>query len=243
MTKEGINVKLNKKVQSAENKGDYVQVTYANSKGEIHTIDTDYVLVATGRKPYTQGLGLENTVIQTDTSGRIITNAQLQTTEPAIYAIGDVVSGPMLAHKAEEEGVFVAEIINGQKPHMNYDLIPSVVYTWPEVASVGKTEQELIKANIKFKKSKVPISFLGRARAAAEKDGFVKVLSDPKYGELLGVHLIAPRAADLISTAVVGMEYEVTDIDMTNISYPHPSYAEAMKEAFLSVSGKGTISL
>ncbi len=243
MSKEGVAIKLNHKVKSAVNKGDYVEVTYLDAKNQSHTIEAEYVLVATGRKPFTKNLGLENTKVKTDNVGRILTNIDLQTNEPSIYAIGDVIGGAMLAHKAEEEGVYVAERINGQKPHINYNRIPSVVYTWPEVASVGKTEQQLIEENIEYVKSNVPIGFLGRARAAEEKHGMVKVLCEPKYGEVLGVHMIIPRAADLISTAVVAMEYEVTAEDMSMISYPHPSYSEAVKEAFLKASGKGNINL
>lgn len=243
MSKEGVTIKLNQKVQSAINKGNIAEVTYSDSKDELHTIEADYVLVATGRKSFTKNLGLENTKVKIDNTGKILTNENLQTDDPNIYAIGDVIGGAMLAHKAEEEGVFVVERINGQKPHLNYNLIPSVVYTWPEVASVGKTEQQLINENIEYIKSTVPVGFLGRARAAEEKHGMVKVLCEPKYGEVLGVHMIIPRAADLISAAVVAMEYEVTAEDMSMISYPHPSYSEAVKEAFLKASGKGTINL
>jgi len=243
MTKEGVKIKLNQKVQSAENKGNFTKVMYADAKNITQILEAEYVLVATGRKPFTKKLGLENTKVKTNSNGEIITNALLQTNEPSIYAIGDVIGGAMLAHKAEDEAVFVIEIINSQKPHINYNLIPSVVYTWPEIASVGKTEQQLIEQKVEYIKESVPIGFLGRARAAEEKHGMVKVLCEPNYGEVLGVHMIIPRAADLISSVVVAMEYEVTAEDMAMISYPHPSYSEAIKEAFLGASGKGTISL
>ncbi len=159
----------------------------------------------------TEGLGLENTRISRDEKGRISVNKNLQTSEENIYAIGDVIDGPMLAHKAEEEGTFVVETINGQKPHINYNLIPGVVYTWPEVASVGYTEEQLKRENKTYRIGKFPFLASGRARAAMEPDGFVKVISEPKYGEILGVHIIGPRAADLIAQAVIGMHYETTD--------------------------------
>lgn len=234
---------LSQKVQTAVNNGDSVTVKYSNEKEEILEITADYCLVAVGRKPYTEGLGLENTKIELDKQGRIITNENLRTAEENIYAIGDVITGAMLAHKAEDEGVFVAETINGQKPHINYRLIPSVVYTWPEVASVGYTEEELKAKNVEYKTGKFPFSASARARAAMEKEGFAKVLSDPKYGEILGMHIIGPRAADLIAQGVIGMEYEVTNEDMYRISYAHPTYSEALKEAYLISSGQGSINI
>lgn len=234
---------LNQKVQSAKNNGDSVTVKYNNESGETLEITADYCLVAVGRKPFTDGLGLENTSIKLDSRGRIETNEKLQTAVKNIYAIGDVIAGAMLAHKAEEEGVFVAETINGQKPHINYHLIPGVVYTWPEVASVGSTEEELKAKNIEYQVGKFPFSASARARAAMEKEGFVKVLTAPKYGELLGLHIIGPRAADLVAQGVIGMEYEVTDEDMFRISYAHPTYSEALKEAYLISSGQGAINI
>lgn len=167
----------------------------------------------------------------------------MQTAEANIYAIGDVIAGPMLAHKAEDEGTFVAETINGQKPHINYKLIPSVVYTWPEVASVGFTEDELKAKGMAYHVGKFPFSASARARAAMEKEGFTKVLTDPKYGEVLGLHIIGPRAADLIAQDVIAMEYEVTDEDMFRISYAHPTYSESLKEAYLISSGQGSINI
>jgi len=242
-TRQGIDILLSHKVQSVSNNGKSTTVKFLDSNDQQQQITTDYTLVAVGRKPYTEGLGLENTSISLDDRGRIITNEKLQTGESNIYAIGDVIAGPMLAHKAEEEGVFVAETINGQKPHINYKLIPGVVYTWPEVASVGYTEEELKKQNIEYRVGKFPFSASARARAAMEKDGFAKVLSEPKYGEILGIHIIGPRAADLVAQGVIGMEYEVTDEDMFRISYAHPTYSEALKEAYLIASGQGAINI
>lgn len=243
LIKEGIDIQLNKSVYNVENKDKQAIVYYKDENQAEHKLEAEYVLMAVGRKPYTEGLGLENTTIQLDEKGRIITNEKLQTTVPSIYAIGDVVAGPMLAHKAEEEGVFVAEIINGQEPHINYNRIPGVVYTWPEVASVGYTEEELKAKGIEYRKGKFPFSASARARASMEKEGFAKVLSEPKYGEVLGVHIIGPRAADLIAQAVVALEYEVTDKDMFNISYAHPTYSEVLKEAYMIASGQPAINI
>jgi dihydrolipoamide dehydrogenase len=242
-TKKNIKVILNSRVQSVQNQGDRVKLNYLDVAGQEYDLEADYCLVAAGRKPYTDSLGIENTDVIVDEKGRVLTNDLLQTNVPNIYAIGDVVKGPMLAHKAEEEGVFVAEIIKGQKPHINYKLIPGVVYTWPEIASVGHTEEELKRGNVSYRVGKFPFSASGRARAAMESEGFVKVLSDTKYGEVLGVHILGPRAADLIGTAVTGMHYETTDEDMFRISYAHPTYSEALKEAFLQASGQGSLNI
>ncbi|MXN90499.1 dihydrolipoyl dehydrogenase [Flavobacterium sp. Sd200] len=241
--KNGIKVLLNHKVQGTVNNGDTAAVTFLDTNNTLQEITTDYCLVAVGRKPYTEGLGLENTSVKLDDRERISVNEKLQTANPNIYAIGDVIAGPMLAHKAEEEGVFVAETINGQKPHINYNLIPGVVYTWPEIASVGFTEEELKKQGKDYRVGKFPFLASARARAAMEKDGFAKVLTDPKYGEILGIHIIGPRAADLIAQGIIGMEYEVTDEDMFRISYAHPTYSEALKEAYLISSGQGAINI
>lgn len=243
LSKKGISVLLKQKVQSATNNGESVTTKFLDEAGQEKEITTEYCLVAVGRKPYTAGLGLENTKIVVDDKGRITTNDRLKTAEDNIYAIGDVIAGPMLAHKAEEEGVFVAETINGQKPHMNYRLIPSVVYTWPEVASVGFTEEELKAQGTEYRTGKFPFSASGRARAAMESEGFAKIISSPKYGEILGMHIIGPRAADLIAQGVIGMEYEVTDEDMFRISYAHPTYSEALKEAYLIASGQGALNI
>lgn len=232
LIKEGIEVLLGQRVKEVNNEGDRTVVIYQNQKGENIRSVSSYVLVAVGRKAYTEGLGLENTNVQVDENGRIEVDENLATQESNIYAIGDVIRGPMLAHKAEEEGVFVVERIDGQKPHINYNAIPKVVYTWPEVASVGQTEEELKRRNISYNTGKFPFSASSRARAAGEKDGFVKVLSEPVYGEIFGIHIMGPRAADMIAQAVVAMEYEVTAKDMFSISYAHPTYSEALKDAF-----------
>ncbi|MDO1449706.1 dihydrolipoyl dehydrogenase [Rhodocytophaga aerolata] len=243
LAKTGVTILLTHKVQSVVNNGNHVVVNYLDTTDTPYETRADYCLVAVGRNPYTKGLGLENTQIELDEKGRIKTDKQLRTAEENIYAIGDVINGPMLAHKAEEDAVFVAETINGQKPHLNYLLVPNVVYTWPEVASVGYTEEELKKDNIAYRVGKFPFQASGRARAAMDTEGFVKVLSEPKYGELLGVHIIGPRAADLIAQPVTGMHYEITDEDMFRMSYAHPTYAEAIKEACLIASGQGSINI
>jgi len=242
LKKLGIEVITNAQVESAKSSNGAVTIDYS-LKGEKETIESNKVLVATGRTPFTQGLQLHKAGVNTDPKGFISVNDDLQTSQSNIWAIGDVIGGAMLAHKAEEEGVAVAERINGQKPHINYNLIPNVVYTWPEVASVGFTEEQLKKQGIQYRVGKFPVSASGRARAASENEGLVKVLSEPKYGEVMGVHIIGPRAADLIAQAVVAMEYEVTDEDMTLISYAHPTYSEMLKEAYLAASHKGTINI
>ncbi|MDT0644823.1 dihydrolipoyl dehydrogenase [Zunongwangia sp. F363] len=243
LKKKGINIHLDARVSGVSDAGQEVTVTWADRQGRIHETGAEKVLVAVGRKPYTQGLGLEKLKIVTDERGFITVNKRLQTSVPNIFAIGDVIGGQMLAHKAEEEGIFVAEVIDGQKPHINYRNIPGVVYTWPEVASVGFTEEEIKKKEIPYRKGKFPFSALGRARAAAEEDGFVKVLADTVHGEVLGVHILGARAADLIAQAVVAMEYEVRDIDMATISWAHPTFSEALKEAYLASSGRGNINI
>jgi dihydrolipoamide dehydrogenase len=226
-------------VTGVENKGKEVVVKAKNSKGEEVEIKGDYCLVCIGRRPYTDGLNLVAAGLVADERGRIaIDEHTLQTSVPGIYAIGDVVRGAMLAHKAEEEGVFVAEVIAGQKPHINYNLIPGVVYTWPEVASVGKTEQELKAANISYKEGSFPFKALGRAVASMDVDGLVKVLADEKTDEILGVHIIGARAADMIAEAVVAMEFRASAEDVARMSHAHPTYTEAMKEACLAATSK-----
>jgi dihydrolipoamide dehydrogenase len=195
----------------------------------------DYCLVAVGRKPYTDNLGLENIGITLD-RGKIPVNENLETTVSGVYALGDVIRGAMLAHKAEEEGIFVAEIIANQKPHINYNLIPGVVYTWPEVAAVGATEEELKQKNIAFKKGSFPFRASGRARAANDLDGFIKVLADETTDEILGVHMIGARAADLVAEAVVAMEFRASAEDIARISHAHPTYTEVFKEACLAAT-------
>lgn len=236
LRKQGFEFNFNHKVKSAKTKGKEVIVTAENEKGELVEFKGDYCLVSVGRRPYTDGLGLENAGLKTDERGRIETDAHLETATKGIYAIGDVVKGAMLAHKAEEEGVFVAETIAGQKPHINYNLIPGVVYTWPEVAGVGATEEELKKNGVKYKTGSFPMRALGRARASMDIDGFVKVLADATTDEILGVHMIGPRVADLIAEAVVAMEYRASAEDVSRMSHAHPTYTEAMKEACLAAT-------
>lgn len=204
---------------------------------ETFDIKADYCLIAIGRRAYTDNLGLENIGITTDEKGRIPVNSQLETTVSGIYAIGDVVQGIMLAHKAEEEGVFVAESIVGQKPHINYNLIPSVVYTWPEVSAVGKTEEELKEAGVPYKAGKFPFKALGRARASMDTEGMVKVLAHAETDEILGVHMVGPRTADLIAEAVALMEFRASAEDAARMSHAHPTFAEAFKEAALAATG------
>ena len=236
LKKEGFKFLFNHAVQKVNAVEGGVQLDVKNKKEEIISIEGDYCLVAVGRKAYTDKLGLENIGIETDKAGRIVTDNNLMTSESNVYAIGDVVKGAMLAHKAEEEGVFVAEHIANQKPHIDYNLVPGVVYTWPEVASVGKTEQELKESNVDFKIGQFPIRALGRARASMDIQGLIKIISDSNNDEVLGVHMIAPRAADLIMEAVVAMEYRASAEDIARICHPHPTYSEAVKEAALSAT-------
>ena len=200
------------------------------------TLTADYCLIAIGRRPYTQGLGLENVGISLDEKGRIPVNDHLQTAVDGIYAIGDVIKGAMLAHKAEEEGVMVAEFLAGQKPHIDYNLIPGVVYTWPEVSAVGKTEETLKAEGVPYKVGKFPFKALGRARASMDVDGMVKVIAHKDTDELLGVHMVGPRVADVIMEAVALMEFRASAEDMARICHPHPTYTEAVKEAALAAT-------
>jgi dihydrolipoamide dehydrogenase len=236
LRKLGFEFFLSHKVTGAQVQGEQVTVTAENPKGETVSFNADYCLLATGRRAYTEGLGLENLGLVPNKRGQIETDAHLQTAVPGVYAIGDVVAGAMLAHKAEEEGVFVAEQLAGQKPHLNYLLIPGVVYTWPEVAAVGHTEEELKAAGRAYKSGSFPFKALGRARASMDLDGLIKVLADANTDELLGVHMIGPRVADLIMEAVVAMEYRASAEDIARISHAHPTYSEAMKEACLAAT-------
>ncbi|MBK8041762.1 MAG: dihydrolipoyl dehydrogenase [Haliscomenobacter sp.] len=208
---------------------------------EIQAIEADYCLVAIGRRPYTDNLGLENAGVQIDEKGRVMVDEHLQTNVPGIYAIGDVIRGAMLAHKAEEEGVFVAETIAGQHPHIHYNLIPGVVYTWPEVAGVGQTEEQLKADGIPYKSGKFPFKALGRARASMDTDGMVKVLAHKETDEILGVHMVGPRAADLIAEAVTLMEFRASAEDAARMSHAHPTFTEAIKEAALAATGNRAI--
>ena len=226
------------KVESVVSKGKEVNVTADNGKGEKVELKGDYVLMSVGRKPYTEGLNLEKAGVKLDARGRVEVDKHLKTSADNIYAIGDVVVGAMLAHKAEEEGVFVAEQLAGQKPHIDYNLIPGVVYTWPEVAAVGQTEEQLKEKGIKYKVGSFPFKASGRARASMDTDGFVKVLADETTDEILGVHMIGPRTADMIAEAVVAMEYKASAEDISRMSHAHPTFTESLKEAALDATGK-----
>ncbi|MDC0007422.1 dihydrolipoyl dehydrogenase [Winogradskyella sp.] len=227
---------MSHKVQSVERVGDEVIVKAENKKGEVVEFKGDYCLISVGRRPYTDGLNAKAAGVNINDRGQVEVNAHLQTTTSNIYAIGDVIKGAMLAHKAEEEGVFVAETIAGQKPHIDYNLIPGVVYTWPEVAAVGKTEEELKEAGIAYKAGQFPFRALGRARASGDIDGFVKILADKTTDEVLGVHMIGARCADLIAEAVTAMEFRASAEDISRMSHAHPTFAEAIKEAALAAT-------
>lgn len=236
MKKQGVKFYLSHQVSAVERKGDEVTVTATNKKGEEVSLSGDYCLVSVGRKPYTDGLQAENAGVKINERGQVEVNDHLQTNIPNIYAIGDVVRGAMLAHKAEEEGVLVAEFMAGQKPHIDYNLIPGVVYTWPEVASVGKTEEQLKEAGVSYKSGQFPMRALGRSRASGDIDGFVKILSDATTDEVLGVHMVGARVADLIMEGVTAMEFRASAEDMARMSHAHPTYAEAVKEAALAAT-------
>lgn len=236
LKKAGMKFYTSHKVQKVERNGENVIVEALNTKDEVITLEGDYSLVSVGRRPYTDGLNAEKAGVKLTERGQIEVNDQLQTSTPNIYAIGDVVRGAMLAHKAEEEGVMVAEILAGQKPHIDYNLIPGVVYTWPEVAAVGKTEEQLKAENKAYKVGQFPFRALGRARASSDIDGFVKILADKDTDEILGFHMIGARAADLIAEAVVAMEYRASAEDIARMSHAHPTFAEAIKEAALAAT-------
>ena len=236
MKKQKIKFYLAHQVNKVERNGDSVTVTAKDKKGEEVTFEGDYCLVSVGRKPYTEGLNAEAAGVKLTEGGQIEVNEHLQTSASNIYAIGDVVRGAMLAHKAEEEGVMVAEILGGQEPHIDYNLIPNVIYTWPEVAAVGKTEEELKSAGVNYKSGQFPMRALGRSRASGDTDGFIKILADAQTDEVLGVHMIGARVADLIAEAVVAMEFRASAEDIARISHSHPTYAEAVKEAALAAS-------
>ncbi|MFV9551269.1 dihydrolipoyl dehydrogenase [Algibacter sp. PT7-4] len=236
LKKAKFKMQVSHKVKSVERVGDEVIVKADNKKGEEVEFKGDYCLVSVGRKPYTDGLNTEAAGVKLDERGRVEVNEHLQTSASNIYAIGDVVKGAMLAHKAEEEGVFVAETLAGQKPHIDYNLIPGVVYTWPEVAAVGKSEEQLKEAGIDYKVGSFPMRALGRSRASMDLDGFVKILADKTTDEILGVHMIGARAADMIAEAVVAMEYRASAEDISRMSHAHPTFTEAIKEAALAAT-------
>jgi dihydrolipoamide dehydrogenase len=240
--KLGFQFHMQHKVSSATTKGKTVTVTAESLKdGKTIELKGDYVLVSTGRRPYTDGLQLEKAGIAADERGRIPVDENCRTSEAHIFAIGDVVRGAMLAHKAEEEGTFVAELIAGQRPHINHLLIPNVVYTWPEVASVGYTEEQLKAAKREYKSGSFPFKASGRARASMDTDGLIKVLADKETDEILGVHMIGPRAADLIAEAVVAMEFRASAEDISRISHAHPTFTEAFREAALAATDNRAI--
>ncbi len=236
LKKQKVKFNLSHKVKSVERKGNEVIVKADDKKGQEVTFTGDYCLVSVGRRPYTDGLNAKAAGVKLDDRGRVEVNDHLQTNVSNIYAIGDVVRGAMLAHKAEEEGTMVAELIAGQKPHINYNLIPGVVYTWPEVAAVGKTEEELKEAGVAYKVGQFPMRALGRARASMDIDGFVKILADKATDEVLGVHMIGARCADLITEGVTAMEFRASAEDIARMSHAHPTYAEAVKEAALAAT-------
>ncbi|MCF6280416.1 MAG: dihydrolipoyl dehydrogenase [Flavobacteriaceae bacterium] len=238
LKKQGIKFFTGHKVTSVTTKGNEVTVIADNKKGVPVEFKGDYCLVSVGRKPYTDKLGLENVGVKVTERGQIETNEHLQTNISNIYAIGDVVEGAMLAHKASEEGECVAEIIAGQKPHIDYNLIPGVVYTWPEVAAVGKTEEQLKEEGVNYKVGSFPMRALGRARASMDLEGQVKVLAHAETDEILGMHIIGARAADMIAEAVIAMEFRASSEDIARSSHAHPTFTEAIKEACMAVDGR-----
>ncbi len=236
LKKQGMKFYTSHKVKEVTRKDKAVIIKADDAKGNEVAFEGDYALVAVGRKPYTEGLNADKAGVKLTDRGQIEVNDHLQTTAKNIYAIGDVIRGAMLAHKAEEEGVLVAEQIAGEKPHIDYNLIPGVVYTWPEVAAVGQTEEQLKEKGIAFKSGSFPFKALGRARAGGDTDGFVKILADAKTDEVLGIHMIGARCADLIAEAVIAMEYRASAEDISRMSHAHPTFAEAMKEAALAAT-------
>jgi dihydrolipoamide dehydrogenase len=236
LKKQGMKFYVSHKVKSVERNGDAVVVQAENAKGETITLEGDYSLVSVGRRPYTDGLNADKAGVKISDRGQVEVNDHLQTNVSNIYAIGDVVRGAMLAHKAEEEGTMVAEILAGQKPHIDYNLIPGVVYTWPEVAAVGQTEEQVKASGTEYKVGSFPFKALGRARASGDLDGFVKIIADAKTDEVLGVHMIGARTADLIAEAVTAMEFKASAEDISRMSHAHPTFAEAVKEAALAAT-------
>ena len=236
LTKQGFEFKLNSKVTSVTNKGNQVEVTFENRQNsKKESLLADKVLVAVGRKPYTEGLSLNKLGVKKDQQGRLEVNEKLQTSVKNIYAIGDVIKGPMLAHKAEEEGIAVAEIIAGQAGHVNYDVIPGVIYTSPEVAVIGKTEEQLKAENINYKVGKFPFLANSRAKVNNETDGFVKILADSKTDRVLGVHMIGPHTGDMIAEMALAMEFGASSEDIARTCHAHPTHTEAVKEAALAI--------
>ena len=242
LKRDGVEFLLGHGVTEVKSNGKKVTVKAKDKASDkIVTLEGDYCLMAVGRRPYTEGLLLDKAGVKMDDRGRVDVNSHLQTNIPHIYAIGDVVKGAMLAHKAEEEGVLVAEYMAGQKPHIDYNLIPGVVYTWPEVAAVGKTEEQLKAEGVEYKSGSFKTTASGRARASNESDGFVKVLADKKTDEILGVHMIGPRCADMIGEAVLAMEFRASAEDVGRTCHAHPTYSESFKEACLAATDKRSL--
>jgi dihydrolipoamide dehydrogenase len=239
LAKQGMTFKLSSKVTGAQKTDKGVTLTVEPAKGgDAETIEADYVLLSIGRRPHTEGLGLDAAGVELDERGRVKTDKHFRTNVEGIYAIGDVIAGPMLAHKAEDEGVAVAEILAGQAGHVNYDTIPSVVYTWPEVASVGRSEEELKQAGVAYKAGKFPFLANGRARAMNATDGFVKILADAKTDRVLGVHIIGAEAGTIIAECVLAMEFGASAEDIARTCHAHPTLNEVVKEAALAVDGR-----
>jgi dihydrolipoamide dehydrogenase len=236
LRRQGLTFRLSSKVTAVERQGEALTVTVepAGEGGEAERLETDVVLVAIGRRPFTDGLGLDEVGVKLDERGRVAIDAHFATSVPGIYAIGDVVAGPMLAHKAEDEGVALAEILAGQAGHVNYGVIPNVVYTMPEIASVGRTEEELKADGVEYRAGKFPFTANGRARAMGQKDGFVKVLADAKTDQVHGVHIVGPAAGEMIHEAAVLMEFSGSAEDLARTCHAHPTLSEAVKEAALA---------
>jgi dihydrolipoamide dehydrogenase len=236
LQKQGMTFKLSSKVAAVDNSGKTLKVRVEPAAGgAAETIEADVVLVAVGRVPYTEGLGLSDVGVRLDNRGRVIVDAHFATNVPGIYAIGDVIAGPMLAHKAEDEGIAVAEIIGGRAGHVNYDVIPNVVYTFPEIAVVGKSEEELKEAGLAYKVGKFPFTANGRAKVNLTTDGFVKILADAQTDRVLGVHILGPDAGNMIAEAAVAMEFGASSEDIARTCHAHPTLTEAVKEAALAV--------
>ena len=235
LKKQGIKFQLNTKVEKITKNQNGVIIETSDTENKKNNIEADVVLISVGRKPYTNGLNLEKVGVEVDEKGRVKVNKNFETNIKNIYAIGDVIEGPMLAHKAEEEGIAVAELIAGQSGHVNYDIIPGVVYTSPEVATVGKTEEQLNSKNITYKVGKFPFMANSRAKAIDEPEGFVKILADSKTDKVLGVHIIGPHAGEMIAEMAVAMEFGASSEDIARTCHAHPTFSEAIKEAALSV--------
>ena len=236
LSRQGIKFKMGSKVETVEDQEDFVKISYTNVKNsKKEVLEVEKVLVSVGRKPYTEGLNLSKVGVKKDSKGRIEVNNKLQTSIKNIYAIGDVIKGPMLAHKAEEEGIAVAEILAGQAGHVNYDVIPGVIYTSPEVATVGKTEEQLKEENKSYKIGKFPFLANSRAKVNNETEGFVKILADSKTDKVLGVHIIGPHCGDMIAEMALAMEFGASSEDIARTCHAHPTHTEAIKEAALAV--------